>query len=404
MESLAIGVFWESQTIVSAVAAMVMFRIIELTFFAEKMRVWHHASVHPLVEKWKNRSKTLKQGFKPALIWSIGSKFFVGSVHTLVHNVVREFIPLFDIEYEREIFRLECGGTIALDWAVKSSKHNKTFPSKNDKTKPIVFIHHGLTGCSRSHYVQSAIHQLAEKDVRVVCMVARGCGGLELTTPYGFSAAGFDDLRQAAEHVRRQNPGVKLFGIGYSLGAGLLANYLGRSGENSVFSGAFVASPCWDFQKTTDYFRIWSKHFLAASLQSYSMTHKDRLAKHSSCDFDKAMAASCVHEFDKYATVPVWGFENNDEYYRNASPVYFAKNIVTPTLALSADDDPVCSVAGAETIIGKESFGKGLCVLRSHRGGHVSWAEGWFAHNSFMDRVIMEWFEVCTEEEDEGEE
>ncbi|CAK9026943.1 Embryogenesis-associated protein EMB8 [Durusdinium trenchii] len=299
----------------------------------ERVRLAHHPEKnHPVLFKWMAKSKVLREGYRPPAWWSIGSQFLVGSLHTVYHHIARNIVsPVEQVCYDRELFKLECGATVGLDWAMKVG--DLEAPCRHDSSKPIVFLHHGLAGCSRSHYVQSIIAQLLEHNAfRVVVMVARGCGGVPLTTPYGFTAAGYDDMRQVAEHLRSENPDAKMYAVGYSLGAGLLANYLGRSSTDCVFSGAVVVSPCWDFHKTTPYFEVWSRAFLA------------------------------IH---------------------------------TPTLALSADDDPVCSVEGADIMTEKNHFGPGLLIARTNRGGHVSWAEGATGHASWMDRIIMEWITTC---------
>ncbi|GBG26579.1 Monoacylglycerol lipase ABHD2 [Hondaea fermentalgiana] len=364
----------------------------------EHVRVAHGDKAHPVIKRWKSSSRVLREGYRPPAWWSIGTQYLVGSLHTVYHNVVRELRPVAEVSYDRELFKLKCGATVGLDWAKRSGELEA--PCKHDSSKPIIFIHHGLAGCSKSQYVKSMVYQLVRQNkYRVVVMVARGCGGVPLTTPYGFTAAGFDDLAQVATHLRKENPDAKMFAVGYSLGAGLLANYLGRAGKASVFSGACVVSPCWDFEKTTPYFDVWSRHFLAASLQGYTEENREAVSKHEKVDLDKAMAATCVREFDAHAVVPVHGFGSVDDYYAKSSPITYAHQITTPTLSFNADDDPVCSVEGAHIMQQKKIFGPGLVIARTARGGHVSWGEGILGHASFMDRVILEWLDACFEHE-----
>eukprot|EP00951_Prasinocladus_malaysianus_P035821 scaffold372431_cov40-Prasinocladus_malaysianus.AAC.1 len=53
----------------------------------------------------------------------------------------------------------------------------------------------------------------------------RGCGGLKLTSPKGYSAAYIDDVRMAIETLKDMYPKAPLAAIGYSLGSMLLTKY-----------------------------------------------------------------------------------------------------------------------------------------------------------------------------------
>lgn len=64
----------------------------------------------------------------------------------------------------------------------------------------------------------------------VVVMVARGCGGVPLTTPEGFHAARISDFEYALQEIQRQRPRDRLYAAGFSLGAGLLAKVRERGG------------------------------------------------------------------------------------------------------------------------------------------------------------------------------
>lgn len=371
----------------------------------EGVRLSHkEAGIHPVIQKWKSSSETLREGYRPTASLSMfGPKFLVGSLHTIIHNVIRTVSAVPEVVYERELFTLRCGATVGMDWAAKVGDVNSVEPhTKEAASKPIVLLHHGLAGCSKSHYIQSMVGHLVQKDAfRVVVMVARGCGGVPLTTPYGFTAAGYNDLRQVAEHLRAENPDVRMYGIGYSLGAGLLSNYLGRSGKDCVLNGAVVVSPCWDYTQVTPYFDLWSKHFITASNQENYAINENVLKTHKHVSYDAAIAATSQREFDEAAIVPVHGFQSADDYYVKSSALPFSHEVHCPTLSLSAEDDPVCSVEGAASIVEAGTFGPGLLVARTQRGGHVCWAEGAMGHDSWMDRIILEWIDTCHEHEDD---
>lgn len=126
---------------------------------------------------------------------------------------------------------------------------------------------HGLCGDSESVYITFAARALQQRGYDVVSFVSRGCGGLTLTTMEGFTAARYSDLQAALEYMKIKDPSRPIFCVGYSLGAGILLNYLGSSGNKSVLQGAVAVSPSWNFHLKTPAFWAWSalpllsKHF-----------------------------------------------------------------------------------------------------------------------------------------------
>ena len=215
-----------------------------------------------------------------------------------------------------------------------------------------------------------------------------------MTTPQGFTAARTDDMREALAYVRSKYD-APVFGLGYSLGAGLMAKYVGEEGVKSHLDCACVISPCWDFMHRSPWFNLWSAHFLAKSLVDYTKENLNAFLQCKQIKLDEALKAKYVADYDAAAIVPLHGYKDVDHYYQSCSPITHAHNIVVPTLAISSDDDPVCSVKGCpeDTSV----FGHGLVVLRTKRGGHVSWAEGVGGYESWMDRAILTWLDACHE-------
>lgn len=246
----------------------------------------------------------------------------------------------------------------------------------------------------------------------MVAFIARGCGGLQLTTPESFTAARTSDLQFAIKHIRSLYPNRDVFAIGYSLGAGILLKYLGQNGENSSLSAAVAVSPSWNFLISTPVFEFWSRLRLvgkslkvcsllipcAEGLREYLLDHISYLRSHPSnlIKIDETVKATNVREFDHYAVVPAHGYRDVDHYYFDASAINHSKGITTPTLALSADDDPVCAVEGCPWD-DMELFGPGLVVARTRTGGHVAFSTYELLcgkTTSWMDLVAVDWFEA----------
>ena len=127
---------------------------------------------------------------------------------------------------------------------------------------PIVVLIHGLCGSTESPYIQHCADCFLKCHYRVASFVARGCGGLNLTTPEGFTAARYSDLAYSLDRIRLSQPDSKIYCVGFSLGAGILLNFLGHSGDNALVTAAVAISPSWNFLIETPYFNWWSKYHL----------------------------------------------------------------------------------------------------------------------------------------------
>lgn len=339
-------------------------------------------------------------GYRPPFYLCFGSLFFTGSIHTIWHVVSRTVRKLPDVEYERELVSLSDGGTVALDWAVSSidptTSNVYRSPSLSDESFPVVYLHHGICGSSKSHYILWMVNALLQtQKYRVVCMVARGCGNVPLTTPQAFLAGRTLDMRESLQRIFERHPTSPVYAVGFSLGAGILAKYLGEEGENSKVSGAVVLSPCWDFMQRTPWHKIWGKRMLLEYLISYAKRNMHMLKKHEKVDLDKAFQAETLEDYDKHTTVKIHGYKDAWDYYRQSSAVQVAHKICTPTLSLNADDDPVCSSKGCPTEASQ--LGPGLVIARTKRGGHLGWAKTLNARDTWAEDATLAWLEGCNE-------
>jgi predicted alpha/beta-fold hydrolase len=107
----------------------------------------------------------------------------------------------------------------------------------------------------------------------VVSFVARGCGGIPLTTAEGFTAARYSDLEFCLRELKLRFPTQKICCVGFSLGAGILLNYLGRAGRDSLIAAAVAVSPSWNFLRETKVFEWWSRYYLISALSITMLLH-----------------------------------------------------------------------------------------------------------------------------------
>ena len=222
---------------------------------------------------------------------------------------------------------------------------------------------------------------------RVVVLVARGCGGLELTSGEIFAGRRTNDVAGAVDRVKQLYPDAKVFWVGFSLGAALTLQYLAvphantkqlsamEEGVSTQWSGPLAAavavSPPWNMSYKSSFVAYFWTSLIVAPLKAYYLSHRAYLRKVapdgvggvslwkllsvvSMSDFDQLLYSTHTkQDGGKYVCVR--------EYYDDISPVHGAHLIQTPTLVLTAKDDPVCMHQGAPTDSAK--IGAGLVVV-----------------------------------------
>ncbi|KAF8473812.1 Alpha/Beta hydrolase protein [Kalaharituber pfeilii] len=261
-------------------------------------------------------------------------------------------IPVY---YARKILVGKDGGTFTVDFVVPPSENHtseglwhrtrymtteeqKALPS--DDSKPMLLALHGLTGGSHELYLRAVVHPLVEKYGWGACVMnARGCAKSKITTHQLFNARVTGDVRETVDFLRTTFPNRPLYGVGFSLGANIFANYLGEEGDKCVLKGAALCSNPWNLHMTN---HLLHQTWLGAEVYSRAMgTQYDVLASDPKVDAVKVRKSKYIYEFDRDLTARVFGYATVGAYYRDASSVDRLLSIRVPTFIVHAADDPV---------------------------------------------------------------
>ncbi|ONI26526.1 hypothetical protein PRUPE_1G030400 [Prunus persica] len=239
------------------------------------------------------------------------------------------------VTYQRELFRVSNGGTIALDWAVSS------YVLPKDDTTPIVVVLPGLTSDSQSSYIRHLAFNKAKMGWNVVISNHRGLGGVPITSDLVYNCGWTNDIHEVCNRLHHKHPKAPLFLIGtsidvsadieYVLGADILVKYLGEDGDNAPVSGAAAISNPWDFL-------IGDRFIRRTLLQKFY----DKLHQHCYSrlvNWDGKMR--CIRHY--HATCDVGKFETVDTFHRRTSSSIYVCNLCVPLLCISALDDPICT-------------------------------------------------------------
>ncbi|KAE9977106.1 hypothetical protein EG328_001159 [Venturia inaequalis] len=339
------------------------------------------------------------------------------------------------ITYKRKIFESKStvygdGGSFAVDFVVytPSSAHHvhlKDDPTQElpprttyyteeefsslggDDSKPLLIMLHGLAGGSHEIYLRHVLKPLcldaASDDERWEALVlnSRGCAHSKITSGVLYNARATWDVRQVVQWARQKWPKRKLFGIGFSLGANILTNYLGEEGTACPLDAAVVVSNPWNLevsnlalQSTYLGLHVYSK-VMGDSMRQLFVRHQEEITSQiSAIDTKKLLSSKYLHEFDRYVQCPTWGWPTEGAYYRDASCIDAVLDVRIPLFGIHAKDDPVVADAGAPY---EEVKHNGYVVLCStSMGGHLGWFEQgggrWFsrAAESFLRKMATE--------------
>jgi predicted alpha/beta-fold hydrolase len=181
----------------------------------------------------------------------------------------------------------------------------------------------------------------------------RGCAGTPVTSPQLYSAGTTVDLAHALHYLRYTYPESPLHGIGFSLGASVLARYLGESSSKSLLSSGMVLGCPWDLTTMTQKLET---EFVARTVYSRAMAlnllrmflgHHDR--DHTIFEREDSNARPYLGEMRKLQKKwgvtlkqvdnvmvskiggppgeDMWPFKGADEYYAWACPKHFITSV-----------------------------------------------------------------------------
>lgn len=261
------------------------------------------------------------------------------------------------VTYERELLDVTpvspqfFAGQVALDWAVPTLKLKAKFKSDEDEAaSPIHVIFHGLSGGSQEKYVLAMVNRLLNHSpCRAVVINMRGCGGLRLKSPQAYCAAYTEDHRQAIAHIARRFPRAPLFGVGFSLGANMLAKLMGEDGAYCLLAGATcIGTPFCLLRgiaalEQSFWRRMLFSRTLATNLGALFAGEADTMkGTFMEVPWRGITTHRLVSAFDHNITSVMFGYSSGDHYYAEASVQRYIPNIQRPTLFISSEDDPIC--------------------------------------------------------------
>ncbi|RDW89448.1 alpha hydrolase-22 [Coleophoma cylindrospora] len=303
--------------------------------------------------------------------------------------------PVF---YKRKIFDAEdptYHGTFAVDFVVEPyTDTDDTLPIRttyfNEQefdgiasldSKPMLVALHGLAGGSYEIYLRHVLHPLIQQEAGwEACVInSRGCANHKITSSILYNARATWDCRQTVKWLRKKFPNRPLYGIGFSLGANILTNYIGEEGSACMLKAAVVISSPWNLDASNHALqRSWIGKEVYSKTMGRNMVrlvklHAEEIGKNPKIDMEAIDKVKYLHELDRAVQGPTWGYPTEGAYYRDASSVDSMLAARIPLFAINAADDPI---ANKEALPYEEMKQNPYAVMcTTSLGGHLSWFE-----------------------------
>ncbi len=255
-----------------------------------------------------------------------------------------------------------------------------------------VHLLHGLSGDVASDYMRRAAFALAARGHEVWAVNHRGCGaGRQLATkPY--HSGRVDDLQDVLRASRAQAPELVHVVLGFSLSGNIALLQAGR-GLAPLPDAILAVNPPVDLERASidihrGFNRVYEARFMLRLGRAVRERNRLRAARGQAASaLRRVPFGMSLCEFDDAYTAPEAGFADGRDYYRRASSGPHLARIETPTVILSAADDPFVDPSALRDLprsaavhLHLEPTGGHVGYLSRRGLGCTRWLEGALIH------------------------
>ena len=249
-----------------------------------------------------------------------------------LNTVYRTFFGNNGQLFKRERFELPDHDFIDLDISSVNSKK-------------VVIAIHGLEGSSKSTYIQSLTSVLNSNNYDVVAMNLRSCSGELNRLISSYHSGKTEDLDDVIKHLNQHYHYDEINIVGYSLGGNLVLKYMGEYGSQipaNIKSAIGVSVPCDLKASAIKMNTLSNRPYLNMFMRSLRKKALQKLKEHPDSFLTKEAILSTKNfkDFDDVYTAPAHGFKNAEDYWARSSANKYISEIKTPTLLITALDDP----------------------------------------------------------------
>jgi predicted alpha/beta-fold hydrolase len=308
--------------------------------------------------------------FRPRFPW------LTGDLQTLRDTLRRD--PPDTGSFTRLWLDLSDGDALAAAWHAGTGRET-------------VVLIHGLTGCEDGVHIRRSAAFWRRRGHGVVRLNLRGSAPSRARSRRPYNAGAGKDIVEALRHLPEEarTPGLVLIGV--SLGGTQLLDALAREGDAPSLPLTAAATICAPVDLAAVSARMMAPR--NAVYHAWLLRRMKLDARALSPHLPKALlagaeAARSVREFDDAYVAPLAGYAGADDYYARCSLPARIGRIATPTLCLTAEDDPWIPASTYRAMPWGEN--RLLSPLIAAGGGHVGFHDA-SRDGSWADRAIAAW-------------
>jgi predicted alpha/beta-fold hydrolase len=295
---------------------------------------------------------------------------------------------------------------------VKFRRESLTMPDGDElildhvegNASPHFILLHGLEGSSYSISIQGPLSIVARGGFSATAINWRSCArdprrvlrSIPNRRPRFYHSGETTDFDFVAHTLASRRPGVPLVAMGVSLGGNALLKWLGEHPSQSIISAAATLSVPYDLGAGAKYLeRGAGPLYVGSFLRSLKKKAAAMVAKFPEMreivDLDRILRSKTFREFDDYATAPIHGFKDADDYYTRSSSLQYLSRITTPTLCVNAEDDPFLPPEVLAKV--REEASPSIELRVTPRGGHAGFVGGRAPWNCtwWAEELIVNW-------------
>ncbi|HEY3123843.1 MAG TPA: alpha/beta fold hydrolase [Thermoanaerobaculia bacterium] len=270
---------------------------------------------------------------------------------------------------------------------------------------PRLLALHGLEGSSYSVYVQGFLAAAARRGWRGTVINFRSCARdparlsrmLPNRRPRLYHSGETSDLDFVVAALAAREPHALLLAVGASLGGNVLLKWLGENPEQRRVAAATAISTPYDLAAGSHHLetalgRFYVGGFLKTLRVKAAVVARRFPEAASRIDLERVARSRTFRDFDDAATGPLHDFTGADDYYARSSSLEFLNRIRTPTLCLSAEDDPFLPAGVLPIARARAAASGAVTFMTTPRGGHIGFVAGGGARY-WAEELSIGWLE-----------
>ena len=269
----------------------------------------------------------------------------------------------------------------------------------------MLFIVPGLTSHSEEYYIKNIAKVAHERGFDVVAINYRGLAKCPLTTPKLYESGSLEDVREPMKSYYEKyckKSGKKVLAIGCSFGGNLLTNVLGKEGSDTFISAACLIQAPMNlvemgrkirYEANGFYDRALGRKMKAVMIENEPYL-KDYYKQKHNMDLWQTLQdmpnSGCL--CNEIFIAPMFGYENESDYYSKTQCSDRIKDIKTPTLFINAIDDPIIGNHGIDF----ESIrnNKFTVLATTEHGGHLAYEEKLFSTEQWFLGPALDYLNI----------